>query len=182
MFKNSKAPSFELNPKVNVYIDDARRYINNTKKKYNLIVFDVFKGEENPAHIITKESLAMVKNKLKPNGMIVLNGYGFRKGNKSKGMKSIVKTIQEAGFYTNILPSSIKEEEGNLLVFAKQSEFNTQNKAFVFSPSDIQQAPFLKDDQPLLELLNIEAVAAWRSAYIATAIKDFNQRNVPLFN
>lgn len=173
---------FELNPKVNVYIDDARRYINNTKKKYNLIVFDVFKGEENPAHIITKESLAMVKNKLKPNGMIVLNGYGFRKGNKSKGMKAIVKTIQEAGFYTNILPSSIKEEEGNLLVFAKQSEFNTQNKAFVFSPSDIQQAPFLKDDQPLLELLNIEAVAAWRSAYIATAIKDFNQRNVPLFN
>ena len=61
-------------------------------------------------------------------------------------------------------------------------EFSTKNKAFVFSPSDIQQAPILIDDQPLLEILNIEAVAAWRNAYIATAIKDFNQRNVPLFN
>jgi len=34
----------------------------------------------------------------------------------------------------------------------------------------------------LLEILNKDAVVAWRTAYIATAIKDFNQRNVPLFN
>jgi hypothetical protein len=173
---------FDLNQKVNVHIDDARRFINNTKKKYDLIVFDVFKGEENPAHIITKESLEIVKSKLNTSGMIVINGYGYRTGNKSKGTKAIVKTLQQAGFQTNILPSSKKEDEGNLLIFAKQFNFKTQNKAFTFSPIDIQQAPILSDDQPILELLNIEAVAAWRGAYIATAIKDFNQRNVPLFN
>ncbi len=173
---------FELNPKVNVFIDDARRYINNTTKKYDLIIFDVFKGEENPAHIITQESLALVKKALNTGGMIVLNGYGYRSGNKSNGIKAIVKTIQNAGFYTNILPSSIKEEEGNLLIFAQQHQFNTQKEAFVFSNNEIAAAPILKDDQPLLELLNKEAVAAWRTAYIATAIRDFNQRNVPLFN
>jgi spermidine synthase len=173
---------FELNPKVNVFIDDARRYINNTTKKYDLIIFDVFKGEENPAHIITQESLALVKKALNAGGMIVLNGYGYRSGKKSNGIKAIVKTIQNAGFYTNILPSSIKEEEGNLLIFALQHQFNTQKEAIVFSGNEIAAAPILKDDQPLLELLNKEAVAAWRTAYIATAIKDFNQRNVPLFN
>jgi spermidine synthase len=173
---------FDLNQKVNVHIDDARRFINKTKKKYDLIIFDVFKGEENPAHIITKESLEIVKSKLNTSGMIVINGYGYRTGNKSKGTKAIVKTLQQAGFYTNILPSSKKEDEGNLLIFAKQFNFKTQNKAFTFSTIDIQQAPVLSDDQPILELLNIEAVAAWRGAYIATAIKDFNQRNVPLFN
>jgi spermidine synthase len=173
---------FDLSQKVNVHIDDARRFINNTKKKYDLIIFDVFKGEENPAHIITKESLEIVKSKLNTSGMIVINGYGYRTGNKSKGTKAIVKTLQQAGFYTNILPSSKKEDEGNLLIFAKQFNFKTQNKVFTFSTIDIQQAPVLSDDQPILELLNIEAVAAWRGAYIATAIKDFNQRNVPLFN
>jgi predicted membrane-bound spermidine synthase len=55
---------FELNPKTNVIIDDARRFINNTNKKYDLIIFDVFKGEENPAHIITQESLEFVKKAL----------------------------------------------------------------------------------------------------------------------
>ena len=173
---------FELNPKTNVIIDDARRFINNANKKYDLIIFDVFKGEENPAHIITQESLALVKKALNTGGMVVLNGYGYRSGNKSNGIKAIVKTIQNAGFYTNILPSSIKEEEGNLLIFAKQYQFNTHKEAFVFSNNEIATAPILKDDQPLLELLNKEAVAAWRTAYIATAIKDFNRRNVPLFN
>lgn len=173
---------FGLHPGVSVFIDDARRYINNCTKKYDLIIFDVFKGEENPAHIITQESLTLIKKSLNPDGMIILNGYGFRNGDKSKGMKSIVKTIQNAGFQTNILPSSIKEEEGNLLVFAKQNAFHTQTKPIAFSTADIHNAPLLIDDQPLLEILNKEAVAAWRSAYIATAIKDFNQRNVPLFN
>jgi spermidine synthase len=173
---------FDLNPKVNVYIDDARRYINNTKQKYDLVIFDVFKGEENPTHVITKESLELVKNKLNNNGMIVLNGYGYRNGKKSNGIKAIVKTIQNAGFFTHIIPSSIKEEEGNLIVFAKQSTFNTQSNNVTFSNSEIESSPLLIDDQPLLEILNKDAVAAWRTAYIATAIKDFNQRNVPLFN
>ena len=180
--KIAAASYFDLNPKTKVYIDDARRYINNSSTKYDLIIFDVFKGEENPAHIITKESIASIKKNLNPNGMIVVNGYGYRTGDKSNGMKSSVKTIQHAGFYTEILPSTIKEEEGNLLIFAKQNKFKSQKKAFAFSKKDLLHAPILSDDQPILEILNKEAVAAWRSAYIATAIKDFNQRNVPLFN
>lgn len=173
---------FDLSPRTEVYIDDARRFINNNTKKYNLIIFDVFKGEENPAHIITSESLTQLKKGLSPNGMLVINGYGFRTGTKSKGLKAIINTIQHAGFFTNVVPSTIKEDEGNLLVFAKQNKFSTVKKALVFSPQEIQNSPVLCDDKPLLELLNKEAVVAWRTAYIATAIKDFNQRNVPLFN
>lgn len=178
---NAASHYFELDEKTNVFVDDARRFLNNSKNNYDLIIFDVFKGEENPAHIITKESLMAVKKLLNASGMIVVNGYGFRTGEKSKGMKAIVKTIQQAGFHTQLIPSAIKEEEGNLLVFAKQKDFTTRHQAFKFSDFDIQYAPVLLDDQPVLELLNKEAVAAWRSAYIATAIKDFNQRNVPLF-
>jgi spermidine synthase len=173
---------FDLNPKTEVYIDDARRYINRTNKKYNLIIFDVFKGEENPAHIITKESLVEIKKLLMPNGMIVINGYGFRSGEKSKGIRAIINTVQHAGFYTQTIPSTIKEEEGNLLVFAKAAEFKTIKTPYYFSVNEIQQSPVLIDDQPILDILNKEAVVAWRSAYIETIIKDFNQRNVPLFN
>jgi hypothetical protein len=69
-----------------------------------------------------------------------------------------------------------------LLVFAKKNKFDTQKMGFMFSENEIAAAPILTDDQPILELLNKEAVAAWRTAYIATAIKDFNRRNIPLFN
>ena len=180
----SKAASayFELNPKIKVHIDDARRFINNTHKKYDLIIFDVFKGEENPAHVITQESLSKLKQILQPNGLIVINGYGFRTGQKSNGVKAIINTLQNAGYFTQVVPSAKKEEEGNLLVFAKEKVFLTQNKTFQFNSIDISNAPVLCDDQPILDILNREAVVAWSSAYIETAIKDFNQRNVPLFN
>jgi spermidine synthase len=173
---------FNLDPKIKVYIDDARRYINNTNKKYDLIIFDVFKGEENPAHVITLESLNKLNEKLNPNGLIVINGYGFRTGAKSRGIKAIINTLQHAGYHTEVVPSTKKEEEGNLLVFAKQNVFLSYHKTYQFNPSEIKNSPLLIDDQPILDILNREAVVAWRSAYIATAIKDFNQRNVPLFN
>lgn len=173
---------FELNHQTRVIIYDARRYINNTTKKYDLIIFDVFKGEENPAHVITRESLQQIKKLLNPSGMVVINGYGFRTGKKSQGMRAIVKTIQDVGFYTQLLPSAIKEDEGNLLIFAKLELFETHKKAFHFTEAALRESPVLCDDKPLLDILNREAVVAWRSAYIATAIKDFNQRNVPLFN
>jgi spermidine synthase len=124
------AKYFDLNPLTNVYIDDARRYINNTKKKYDLIIFDVFKGEENPAHIITQESLNAINNVLNPNGMIIINSYGFVTGEKSSGIKAIVNTVQHAGFQTHILPSSMKEEESNLLVFAKQKKYMFRFKTY----------------------------------------------------
>jgi spermidine synthase len=176
------AKFFNLNTKTKVYIDDARRFIKNTNKKYDLIIFDVFKGEENPAHLITLESLNEVKKLLNHSGMMVVNSYGYRTGKKSRGTKAIIKTIQKAGLYTQVIPSAIKEEEGNLLIFAKQEKFSAQAKKFEFDSLELAAAHVLIDDKPLLEVLNLEAAMAWRSAYIETAIKDFNQRNVPLFN
>lgn len=179
---NAASKYFNLNNKVQVYIEDARRFINKSNKKYHLIVFDVFKGEENPSHLITSESLEELKKLLHPSGMIVVNSYGFRTGIKSKGTGAIVKTIQNAGFHTHIVPSAAKEEEGNLLIFARFNNFSTINPNYIFNTKQLADVPVLTDDKPILEILNKEAVIAWRSAYIETAIKDFNQRNIPLFN
>jgi spermidine synthase len=173
---------FTLDKRANVYVDDARRYINNTKKKYDLIVFDVFKGEENPAHLITTESLNKVKELLGSKGILVINNYGFKTGEKSKGVKAIVKTLQQSNFHCHLLSSALKEEEGNILIFASQQDFMTTRKSFEFDTQALINAQLLTDDKPILDLLNKEAVATWRNLYMATAIKDFNQRNIPLFN
>jgi spermidine synthase len=173
---------FSLNKRTNVFVDDARRYINNTQKKYDLIVFDVFKGEENPSHLITEESLSQVKALLNKNGMLVINNYGFKTGEKSKGIKAIVRTLKQSAFNYHLLSSAAKEEEGNILIFASQYDFKTSHKSFQFESQELSKVPLLCDDKPILDLLNKEAAASWRNLYMATAIKDFNQRNIPLFN
>lgn len=53
---------FFLSDKVKTVCADARYYINNSNEKYNVILFDVFESEEQPSHIITKESLVKLKS------------------------------------------------------------------------------------------------------------------------
>ena len=44
---------FGMSELVNAIKDDARRYINNCSKKYDFILFDLYRGEETPAHVFT---------------------------------------------------------------------------------------------------------------------------------
>ena len=86
-------------------------------------------------------------------------------------MKVKDNILQHAGFYTQISPSIIKEVESNLLVFAKQKTFKTMNEPYVFSNIELQSAPVLCNDKPIFVMLNKEALATWRSVYIAKQLK-----------
>jgi len=48
---------FNLSDSINIFIDDARHYIETTNKKYDLIVIDLFRGESPPAHVLPKSVL-----------------------------------------------------------------------------------------------------------------------------
>jgi SAM-dependent methyltransferase len=172
---------FHLDSRVKVTINDGRRYIKNCIKKYNLIVFDVFKGEENPAHMLTMESLNEVKKILTPDGFIVLNGYGFLKGEKGKGMRAIIKTIVASGYKIKIVETNADENHSNTLLFCATSNFETKKHSKTSEQISSNDVPILYDEFPKLEILNKSAVAAWRKAYIESTIKDFNQRSIPLF-
>ena len=176
---------FYLDNKVNVTVDDARHFIRACKKKYDLIVFDVFKGEENPNHVFTDKSLEETKNLLNPNGVIIVNGNGFFESPAGKGMRSICKTLMNSGFQVNILPTSKDKNEmtRNLLFFASLNKSELpENKDYLdIADSDMNDAVVLQDEFPVLEVLNMEANIAWRQGYISNSIIPFNKRNIPLF-
>jgi spermidine synthase len=65
------------NTKVNII--DGRMFVKKTKKKYDLIMLDAFKGGYIPFHMLTKEFLDQVKGKLKPGGMVVSNTFDTSK-------------------------------------------------------------------------------------------------------
>ena len=69
----SPAPSGALSDNVNVIVDDARHYLEETDKKYDLILFDVYRGEAPPPHVFTLESLTKTKSLLNDNGLIIVN-------------------------------------------------------------------------------------------------------------
>ncbi len=187
---------FVLSNNVNVIVDDARHYLEETHKKYDLILFDVYRGESPPPHVFTIESLEKTKSLLKEDGLIIVNFNGFLKGKAGEAARSVYKTLVAAGLEVRILPATGAEATGtNLFVASKtKQDFHTLRAPLSFGakPVDIEtlfldpreldltDAVVLTDDKPILELLNIPAGSAWRKAYTEMT-KTFYHEGVPLF-
>ncbi|MDB4534091.1 fused MFS/spermidine synthase [Vicingaceae bacterium] len=106
---------FELPKSVNVTIDDARHFIEGSTKKYDAIIFDTFKGEETPNHILTIESLEEVKKILSPDGYLLVNSFNYINGEKGLGLRSVYKTLNVSGFKTSIWGTDESINNRNLL-------------------------------------------------------------------
>ena len=187
---------FGLSADVKVIVDDARHYLEETQKKYDLISFDVYRGESPPPHVFTIESLAKAKSLLKEEGLIVINFNGFLEGKIGMPARSIYKTLQAAGLKPRVLPTSGVEADRNLLFVAskKKQDFSTVRyplllhgqqiniETLFLDPGnvDLSDAVVLTDDKPILELLNIAAGNAWRKRFTKMTEK-FYQEGVPLF-
>lgn len=172
---------FELPADVQVRIDDARHHIKTCKKKYDVIIFDTFKGEETPSHIMTMESLAETRLLLHPGGMIFINSFGYIEGKKGQGTRSIYSTLKASGFYTEVWPTGEDENQRNLLFVASEKSFPTHRDFIAMNTVDLSDARVLQDAYPLFEIINARAGLAWRRAAIQTLKMDEYQRGIPVF-
>ena len=189
---------FGLNANVNVIIDDARHYIEITDKKYDLIIFDLFRGEVMPAHVLTLECFKKAEALLNPNGLLIVNFNGFLSDEIGKPGRSVYKTLVAAGMQTNILPTPGSEEERNSLFLAseKTQDYTTLRSPLLhngkpvkidslfFDPKklDLKNAIIFTDDKPILELLNLNAAGMWRKGYNKTYTRFFWENGIPLFD
>lgn len=174
---------FGLPEKVKVTIDDARHYINTNEKKYDVVIFDTFKGEEAPSHVFTSESLSKVKSFLDDNGMIIVNTFGFLDGEEGLGARSIWKTLLSTDFNTVAWPTSDKPYERNIeFVALKNRNHSLHNENFIYAEDvDLNNAFVLEDEYPIFELINAKAALIWRSMAVDVYNTDPTQRSVPLF-
>jgi spermidine synthase len=187
---------FVLSNNVNVIVDDARHYLEETHKKYDVILFDVYRGEGPPPHVFTIESLAKTKSLLKESGLIIVNFTGFLDGKAGRAARSIYKTLLAAGLNVKILPTPGPAASRTILFVASRSkqDFHTVRgtlslnekavdiETLFYDPQkvDFHDAVVLTDEKPILELLNIPAGNAWRKAYTEMT-KTFYKEGVPLF-
>jgi len=188
---------FSLNQNVNVIVDDARHYLETTHKTFDLIFFDVFKGEVQPPHVLTVEAFTKAKSLLTEKGIIIVNLNGYLSGGIGKPGRSVYTTLKAAGLETRILPTPGNESERNSLFIATKKHLSVQNlrtpltyhgrivsidslflDPATLNPSD---AIVLTDDKPLLERINIEASNRWRTDYNTTYTNLFSKSGIPLF-
>lgn len=155
---------FYLDERVKTFTDDARHFLTVANKKYDYVLMDLFKAEEQPVHTITLESFTGLKQVLNENGCLIINWHGYLKEDKGLGTCILLNTLKKAGFVYQVCATSNNEDQRNLVIFASLKE-NTVKK---FEINEfIGKTDLLNTDNcPLLEKYNSAANQTWRKNYI----------------
>ena len=195
--KKTAIKYFGVPPNADIKIDDARHFINTTKKTYNLIAFDMFLNETPPAQVLTIETFQKVKRMLRPRGLWILNYFGYTSGSKGKSARSILKTLIKAGFHVEIMTTPSEDESSRNVVFLASHEkldFSKTNyeepglpkiidirKHFLNLPEiDLNDAEILTDERPRFDHMYIEPSMDWRKRTIEYQIKPILESEISL--
>ncbi len=161
---------FALDKDVDVVIDDARNYINRTNEKYDVIMIDVFKGEDPPFYVLTKESLSKMKNSLLPGGKIIVNTYGYLSLPSGKGNHALIATMKSVGMQIKLVASAMGEEDRNILIYASEKSDTIEFYGEIDEKFSLAEVPILTDNYSPLDHLNAEAGENWRKLYLKNFI------------
>ena len=112
--------------RLQVTVQDGRRFISSTSAKYDLIVMDAYYADAIPFHLTTEECFREAKKKLQPGGVIAYNIIGALEGPGSKLFRSMYRTIsgtwaKTAVFGIDYRSSKNPEALRNIIVFASDS-------------------------------------------------------------
>lgn len=83
------------NPRLTIYHQDGRSFLNSTENKYDTILIDAFKGLNAPFELTTKEALQKVKNALNDNGMVITNIISSLEGDDDDFIKYEYTTYKD---------------------------------------------------------------------------------------
>lgn len=131
------------NENANIYIDDARHFINAAEnKKYDVIVVDVYTGDNAPFHIITIEAFLQMKNLLNDKGLLCVYFPIGMEENIKKAYSMMIHTMNDAGFEVT---ENLSFANKTMVYGTKSDENNLDYR--------LEVSELFYDNYPQLELL-----------------------------
>jgi spermidine synthase len=104
---------FSFNVSGESIVEDARYLLNRSAKRYDYVILDVFNGDNTPCHVLSREALAMVKQRMAPGAVLGINIWGSLKGDTYM-TASIVRTLKEVFRTVDIYPGSDMAAAGGI--------------------------------------------------------------------
>ncbi|MHC4675588.1 MAG: fused MFS/spermidine synthase, partial [Planctomycetota bacterium] len=101
-------------PRLNAVASDARRFLALTPKKYDYIFGDAYSGVRYiPSHLVTSEFFQLVKERLKPSGIYMMNIVSAVNGKDATLFKAVGSTLSLV--FDNITVFVTESEKLNLV-------------------------------------------------------------------
>lgn len=111
-------------PRLNIYIEDGRKYLNRINIKYDLIILDAYSKTYAPFHLLTLEFFESIEKHLNPNGVLASNLISSLIGDTSDLIRAEYKTVNTVLpnvylFYTRT--SSLSQVQNIILIASMNS-------------------------------------------------------------
>ncbi|MGI6662918.1 MAG: fused MFS/spermidine synthase [Bacillota bacterium] len=95
---------FPGDEEIRVHTADGRAFLKSSEKAYDLIIVDAYYADSIPFHLTTVEFYELVRERLKPGGVLASNLIGALEGEKSKLFRSMFHTIRRVFADTYVFP------------------------------------------------------------------------------
>lgn len=111
---------FGLDPRLTVHVADARTFLAGTSTQYDYIVLDVFTGDTTPGHLLSRETMQLLRERLDSRGVLAVNLIGDV-GPDGRMTASVIKTMRSVFQHVEVHPTFAPAPGatiGNLVVLA----------------------------------------------------------------
>lgn len=98
-------------PRMVVFHEDGRTFLNNTDKQYDAIFLDAYKSFSVPFHLTTREAIEKMYKHLDENGVVLANLISSVTGNDGKFLRAEYATFKDVFPYVYIFPT---ETDGSI--------------------------------------------------------------------
>lgn len=79
--------------RLRVFNEDARRFVQDSKDTYDIVIVDCYYSDSLPFHLATQEFFSEVKKRMAPDGVLAYNVVGSVSGDGSKLFRSMYRTV-----------------------------------------------------------------------------------------
>ena len=122
---------FDFPASIPVHIQDARRFLAQSQRRFDYIVLDVFSGDTTPGHLLSVEAMQLLGDRLNPQGVLAINLIGSLQ-RENFMTASVIRSLQTVFEQVQIHPLSrdtTQAKSANLVVIAYRGAPREPNAA-----------------------------------------------------
>lgn len=115
---------FDFSPTGDVHVEDARAFLQQTARRYDLVIHDTFTGGTTPEHLLSLEVLKRIHAILRPGGVMALNFVGYYEGAEAEASFAVARTVRAAFRHVRAYRDSAPDPSkpvGNIIFFASDA-------------------------------------------------------------
>lgn len=126
------------NPRLHSFTEDARRFLRDSKKQYDIIFGDIYLSLSIPSHAITVEYFSLLSEKLNDDGVYIMNVIGDLYDGKDSLTHAVMATFRQVfpNYYFFAVESPESKEIQNFIFVGTKSEQKLDFEGVVLTESD----------------------------------------------